>query len=88
MWSQEGREAFALFMAFVEAKVTELFEVIAEFISTYRSYILIGLIILIGLVILRLVRNRQEKQAKQKINARIDVQMKQKMIDDDSDTGP
>ena len=46
MWSQEVRDAFDLFIALAESKLTEVCEVVTEFISEYRYYILIGLIIL------------------------------------------
>ncbi len=88
MWSQEGREAFALFMAFAESKLGEALEVVGEFISEYRSYILTGCIILVILVILDLWMKWQEKEEKKKIDAEIEEEMKQKMIDDDSGEGP
>jgi hypothetical protein len=74
MWSQEVREAFALFIASVESKFVALFDIVAEFISAYSSYILIGVIILVILFILDVMMKRQEKREKKK-------------IDDDSDEG-
>jgi hypothetical protein len=79
MWSQESREAFALFMAFAESKVIELFDVVAEFISEYRSYILVGLLILIILVSLDLLMKWQDKREKKKIDSEIEEQMKEKL---------
>lgn len=87
MWSQEGREAFALFMAFAESKLGEALEVVGAFISAYRSYILIGFIILVISVILDLWMKWRGKQEKKKIDDQIEEQMKQKMIDDDSGEG-
>jgi hypothetical protein len=88
MWSQEVREAFALFMAFAESKLIEIYDVVADFIYEYRSYILVGLLILIILVIMDLVMKWQDKKEKKKINAQIEQQMKEKMIDDNSDEVP
>ena len=76
MWSQEVREAFALFVALAESKVIELFDVVAEFISEYRSYILVGLLILIILVILDLLMKWQEKKEKKRIEDELENQMK------------
>ena len=72
MWSQEVREAFALFVALAESKVIELFDVVAEFISEYRSYILVGSLILIILVILDLLMKWQEKREKKRIEDEIE----------------
>jgi hypothetical protein len=88
MWSQEGREAFALFMAFAESKLIEVREVVEEFISAYRPYIIVGLLILISLVILDLVAKRQERREKKQIEAEIEKQMQEKMIHDDRDESP
>ena len=67
MWSQKVREAIALCMAFAESKLIKVLEVVEEFISEYRSYILIGLIILVILVIADLLMKWQEKREKKKI---------------------
>ena len=88
MWSQEVREAFALFVALAESKAIELFDVVAEFISEYQVYILVGSLILIILVILDLLMKWQEKREKKRIEDEIEKQMKEKMIDDNSDEGP
>jgi hypothetical protein len=78
MWSHEVREAFALYMALVESKLIKVLEVVEEFISEYRSYILIGLSILGILVILDLLMKWQEKREKKQINDEIEEQMKKK----------
>jgi membrane protein DedA with SNARE-associated domain len=67
MWSQKVREAIALCMALAESKLIKVLEVVEEFISEYRSYILIGLIILVILVIADLLMKWQEKREKKKI---------------------
>ena len=74
MWSQEVREAFALFKRSAESKLIEVLEVVEELISEYRSYILIGLIILVILVILNLLMKWQEKRKRKQI----EDQMKEK----------
>lgn len=81
MWSQEGREAFTLFMALVESKLIEVSEQVEEFISAYRSYIIVGLLILMSLVIMDRMRTRQNKRTKQQINAEIAKQMQKQMRD-------
>jgi hypothetical protein len=88
MWSQEIREAFALFVALAESKVIELFDGVAEFISEYQVYILVGSLILIILVSLDLLMKWREKREKKRIEDELENQMKEKMIDDNSDEGP
>jgi hypothetical protein len=83
MWAQEARDAYRLIMAFAESKLTELFEIVEEFISEYRFYILVGVIILVILVILDLLMKRQDKKDKKKINDQIEQQMKEEMRVDD-----
>ena len=78
MWSQGVREAIELCLAFAESKFIELREVVEEFISAYRFYILVGLLILIILVILDLVMKRQEKREKKRIEDELEEQMKKK----------
>jgi hypothetical protein len=78
MWSQEVREAYALFMALFESKLIKVLEVVEEFISEYHSYILIGSIILIIVVILDLLWKWQEKRRKKQIDDQIAEQMKEK----------
>jgi hypothetical protein len=76
MWSQEVREAFALFVALAESKLIELFDVVAEFISAYRSYILVASLILIILVSLDLLMKWQDKKEKKQIEDELKNQMK------------
>jgi hypothetical protein len=71
MWNQELREAFALFMAFAESKLIELYDVVGEFISAYSSFILVGLLILIILVIADLGMKWQEKREKKRIEEKM-----------------
>jgi Tfp pilus assembly protein PilO len=85
MWSQEIREAYAQRMAFFESKLIELFNIVAEFISTYRLYILIGVIILVFLALLDWWFKWQDRKEKIKINDQIEEQMKEKMTDEDLD---
>ena len=88
MWSQELREAFSRFIALLESKSIEIIEVVGEFLSEYRFYILIGLILLGILVILDLGMKWQGKREKKRIDAEIEEQMKEKKIGDNSDEGP
>ena len=78
MWSQELREAFARFIALLESKSIEIIEVLEGFLSEYRFYILIGLILLSIWVILDVVMKWQGKREKKKIDAQIEEQMKEK----------
>jgi hypothetical protein len=91
MWSQEAREAYRLFMAILESKLIQLHDVVEEYIAEYYSFILIGSAILIVVVILRLVRKWQDKREKQRIDKRIEEQMKEKVVkgtDDNSGVRP
>jgi hypothetical protein len=88
MWSQKVRDAVSLFMALAESKLAEVCELVAEFLSEYRYYILIGLIILGILVSLNLRMKWQDKREKKRIDAEIEKQMKEKMTHDKSDEGP
>ena len=83
MWSQEIREAYAQCMAFFESKLIELFEIVAEFISEYHVYILIGVIILVILALLDRWFKWRDKKEKKMINDQIEEQMKEKMTEDD-----
>jgi hypothetical protein len=79
MWSQEAREAFALFMAMLEANFLKVIDHVEEFIAAYYAYILIGLIILVILITLDQVWKRQDKRRKKKIDDQIAEQMKVRM---------
>jgi hypothetical protein len=88
MWSQEFNEAFVRFIALLESKAILIIEVVGGFLSEYRFYILIGLILLGTLVILDLVVKWQAKREKKRIEAEIEEQMKEKKIDADSGESP
>jgi hypothetical protein len=85
MWSQEAREAYRLFMAILESKLIQLHDVVEEYIAEYYSFILIGSIILVVVVILRLVRKWQDKREKHRIDQQIAEQMKEKVVKNPDD---
>jgi hypothetical protein len=78
MWSQEVREAFAQYTALLASKLINVREMVEEFISAYRSYIFVGLIILGILVGLDFLMKWQEKREKKRIEDEIEEQMKEK----------
>jgi hypothetical protein len=84
MWSEEAREAYAQFTALLESKLTQVLEVVKEYISEYHFYILIGATILAIGVILDLVWKRLERKKKNRIDQRIEEQMKEKGKKDNS----
>jgi high-affinity nickel permease len=88
MWSQEIREAFSRCIALLESMFIEIIEVVEGFISAYRFYILIGLILLAIWVILDLVMKWREKREKKRIDAEIEEQMKEKGMDSNSGESP
>ena len=75
MWSQKVKDAIDLWMALVESALITVIEVVGDFISEYRLYILVGFIILIILVILDLGMKWQDKREKKRIDAEIEEQM-------------
>jgi hypothetical protein len=85
MWSQEVREAFTLFMALVESNLLKVFEYVAEFITAYQSFILIGFIILVILFTLDLLWKWREKREKEQINDQIEEQMKVRMKENEDE---
>jgi hypothetical protein len=79
MWSQEAREAFALYMALLEAHFLKVIDHVEEFITAYYAYFLIGLIILVSLITLDQVWKWQDKRRKKEIDDQIAEQMKVQM---------
>ena len=86
MWSEEAREAYAQFTALLESKLTQVLEVVKEYISEYHFYILIGSIILIIVVILKPCDgNGRKRREKKRIDKQIEEQMKEKVMKDTDD---